>query len=621
MKKSNGLFGFLVILVGILFVLLENASAQNWEQTYNELESKITREYFEPLDEGRASEDFNEYLRWMGMKAADRNRAQGLSASASNAGNPYWEKMFLDLMDDAQDSGNKTLRKAVETFLRLRKKDMTKAGDSWPNAVFKSNHYGKPLYTKAKELNFDVAYVREAVRCLMRFALGDVETGNMPLYCDRKMEIGTQYDDEGNLLWPQMDFVGTCLPRSATHMVSEGYACAPTDIGLDWVEMIRDVCEWFKLHEYYEATDLMNMYFKDTMCKSPPNKSGQGHRKFYGKIAREHHLQKSIDYNEGFYGTLYGKVEIETSEGRIAAASAIVEVTAPFDGETWTTEADSEGNYEIKEVLLHKACSPFIITAQSGKDKVIDQYFGPLEDPDPTYRHEKNLLIRKGDLLCSISANITWRDTSHDSDGSKKTETFGSATLTITGAMRFKIKKSTSMAEWYEPEGFKVGYSYRNKHLVLKPQKGCPTLDWIVSGGGSAELPEVEGMNYMRRMIMGGPMGTSYEFHLLSTLPKKMRGKKRKSYHCGEPCECQIYEKYVQNVSIGHFGLRASEGENGEMSGKRSWTSGFSLGSNHVGFGINEFFGTAEYSPSKGSPTKEHEVSVQVSWDFKKLKK
>ena len=69
---------------------------------------------------------------------------------------------------------------------------MTKAGDSWPNAVFKSNHYGKPLYTKAKELNFDVAYVREAVRCLMRFALGDVETGNMPLYCDRKMEIGTQ---------------------------------------------------------------------------------------------------------------------------------------------------------------------------------------------------------------------------------------------------------------------------------------------------------------------------------------------------------------------------------------------------------------------------------------------
>lgn len=621
MKKPNGLFVFLVILISVLFVLSESAFAQNWEQTYNELESKITGEYFEPLHEGRASKDFNEYLRWMHIKAADRDRSQSLSASAHNAGNPYWEKMFSDLMDYAQDSGNKTLRKAADTFLNLKEKEMGWAGDSWPNAVFKSDYYGKSLYTKAKELNFDAAYVREKVRCLMRFALGDVETGDMPLYCDRKMEIGNQYDDEGNLLWPQMDFVGTCLPRSALHMASEGHACAPTDIGLDWVEMIRDVCDWFKLHEYYEATDLMNMYFKDSMCKSPPNKPGQGHKKFYGNIARKHHLQKSIDYNEGFYGTLHGKVEIETSEGRIAAAGAIVEVTAPFDGETWTTEADSEGNYEIKEVLLHKACSPFIITAQSGKDKVNDQYFGPLEEPDPTYRHEKNLLIRKSDLLCLISANVNWRQTSYHSDGSKKTETFGSATVTITGAMRFKIKKSTSMAEWYEPEGFEVGYSYRNKHLVLKPQTGCPTLDWIVSGGGSAELPEVEGLNYMRRMIMGGPMGTSYELHLRSTLPKEMRGKKRKSYYCGEPCECQIYETYVRNVNIGHFGLRASEGKNGDMSGNRSWTSGSEVPDDYIGFGINEFFGRSEYSPSKGSPNKEIDVHVQVSWNFEKLKK
>jgi len=621
MKKPNGLFVFLAILISVLFVLLESASAQNWEQTYNELKAKIEKEYSEPVHGDWVSKVFDEYLDWMDIKAADRKRAQGLSASAGNAGNPYWEKMFLDLMDYAHDSGETTLWMADYIFLRLRVKGSGRAGDSWQAAVDKSSRYGKPLYTKAKELNFDAAYVRESVRCLMRFALGDVETGHMGLYCDRKMEIGTQYDDEGNLLMPQMDFVATCLPRSALHMASEGYACAPTDIGLGMVEMIRDVCEWFKLHEYYEATDLMNMFYKDTMCKSPPNKPGQGHRKFYGNLARKYHLKKSIDYNEGFYGTLYGKVEIETSEGRIAAAGAIVEVTAPFDGETWTTEADSEGNYEIKEVLLHKACSPFIITAQSGKDKITDQYFGPLEDPDRSYRHEKNLLIRKGDLSCLISAKINWRDTSYYSDGSKKTETFGSANITITGVMRFKIKKSTSTAEWYEPEGFKVGCSYRNKHLVLKPREGCPTLDWIVSGGGSAELPEVEGLNYMRRMIMGGAMGTSYELHLRSTQPRQMRGKKRKSYYCGEQCECQIYEKYVLNVSIGHFGLRASEGKNGDMSGNRSWTSGFSLGSNHVGFGINEFFGTAEYSPSKGSPTKEHEVSVQVFWDFEKLKK
>ena len=149
----------------------------------------------------------------MDIKAADRNRAQGLSASAGNAGNPYWEKMFLELMDDAQDSGESTLWTADSIFLTLR------SGDSWQIAVDKSNRYGKPLYTKAKELNFDAAFVREAVRCLMRFALGNVETGNNPLYCDRKMEIGTQYDDEGNLLMPQMDF---CYDLSASQCLSQG---------------------------------------------------------------------------------------------------------------------------------------------------------------------------------------------------------------------------------------------------------------------------------------------------------------------------------------------------------------------------------------------------------------
>lgn len=176
------------------------------------------------------------------------------------------------------------------------------------------------------------------------------------------------------------------------------------------------------------------------------------------------------------------------------------------------------------------------------------------------------------------------------------------------------------MAQWYEPEGFKASYRYRNKHLVLKPSDGCPTLDWQVLGGGSAALPEIEGMNYMRRMTMG-PMGTSYELHLLSTLPKKIRGKKRKSSHCSKPCECQIYESYIRNVKIGHFGLRATEGKNGEMRGNRSWTSGSHFSHDHIGFGINEFFGRSEYSPTKGSPNKDHDVHMQVSWNFERLKK
>ncbi len=51
MKKPNGLFGFVAILIGVPLFLLESASAQNWEQTNNELKAKIVREYSEPGDE------------------------------------------------------------------------------------------------------------------------------------------------------------------------------------------------------------------------------------------------------------------------------------------------------------------------------------------------------------------------------------------------------------------------------------------------------------------------------------------------------------------------------------------------------------------------------------------
>ena len=618
------------MITAFVFVLLmlQPVSAQqtNWAEEYNRL-NKLIRERF-PQPTGNPS-NLGPYFKWMDIKAKDRNEVKRLEGEVNRLSyqNPQdkelgkWAHKFFYLFLQAQESGISTVNGACMEFMYVTDSQFPKS-HNWRTTIWRLQKFGRPIYTKAQETDFVSPMIIQRAKCMINFSIKNVECDPHGWSVYRGHESSFGYvDKEGYLVMWDRDFDVICERRGEFALTSAGEPDKPTDLSLNWIERIREECKWWKFErEYSDATDLMNEYYKDSMCKSPPNKAGQGHRAFYGKIAREHHLQKSIDYNEGFYGTLYGKVEIETSEGRIAAAGAIVEVTAPSDGETWTTEADSEGNYEIKEVLLHKACSPFIITAQSGKDKVVDQYLGPLENPDPSYRHEKNLLIRKSDLLCLISAKINWRDTSHYSDGSKKTETFGSATITITGAMRFKIKKSTSTAEWYEPEDFKVGYSYRNKHLVLKPQKGCPTLDWIVSGGGTAELPEVEGLNYMRRMIMGGAMGTSYELHLRSSQPKEVRGKKRKSYYCGDPCECQIYEKYVRNVSIGHFGLRASEGENGEMSGNRSWTSGFPLASNHVGFGINEFFGTAKYSPSKGSPTKEHEVSVQVSWDFKKLK-
>jgi len=614
MDKTKGLFGFLAILAGVFFVLSESAFAQNWEQTYNELKAKIEKEYSEPVDRGyidSVSKDLSKYLHWMGIKAADRNRAQGLSAAAGNAGNPFWEKKFLGLRDEAHNSGESTLWTGVSIFLRIESKGSGRGGDDWQNAVFKSNYYGKSLYTRAKELSFDAPFVRETVRCLMRFALGNVETGHMSLYCDRRMEHGTQYDDEGNLIAPDIDFDINCLPRSAFHMASAGRVCIPTDVGLSWVEQIRDVCEWFQLHEASEATDLMNQFYEDSMCLSPPNVPKQGHRNFYRKLAQEYKLQKSIDYNKGFYGELYGKVEIEAKGNRVPAANAVVTVTIPNDGETRTAETDSEGNYEMKDVLLHKDCSPFKITAEHGQDKIVDSFDGPLEEPDPSYRHEKNLTIRKGDLLCTISYDITWEDKSYDSEGSLDGGDFGSISVMVTGIMRIRLEESASDA-WYDPENFKISYVYSTRYH--QKTKDCPSLRWKLKGSGSAE-PRY-GNNYLRIMNWGG-MGNYLEFVLPSTKLQTVTGRNRIS---SSPPECKGYENYSDEVVFGNVFIRFPIGKDGKMSGSRSWLSGDHIDTPFK-LSINQFGNYSEYDPGESAPTKERTAHINASWEFEKLKK
>ena len=614
MEKTKGLFGFLAILAGVFFVLSESAFAQNWEQTYNELKAKIAKEYSEPVDKGymdSAPKDLSRYLHWMGIKAADRNRAQGLSAAASNAGNPYWEKKFLDLMEEAHNSGESTLWKAVSIFMRL------KNDDTWGTAVHKSDYFGKSLYTRAKELNFDAPFVRETVRCLMRFALGDVEQGRMALYCGRSLEHGTQYDDEGNLIMPDMDFDVTCLPRSAFHMSSAGRVCIPTDIGLSWVEQIRDVCEWFQLHEANEATDLMNQFYEDSMCLAPPNVPKQGHRNFYRKLAQEYKLQKSIDYNKGFYGELYGKVEIEAKGRRVPAANAIVTVTIPNDGETRTAETDSEGNYEMEDVLLHKDCSPFKITAEHGQDKIVDSFDGPLEEPDPSYRHEKNLTIRKGDLLCTISYDITWEDKTYDSDNSLRARSYGSTSVMVTGIMRIQLDESSSLSQWYDPENFKISYVYSTEYHDMK-NKECPSLKWKLKGSGSDE-PYPEGNNYLRIMQMG-PMENRLEFHIATTKPQTVKGRYRIS---SSPPECKGYKNYSEEVYFGSVLILLPVGKDGKMSGSQSWSSGDSIGlvPKRINLSIAQFGNRSENRPRESEPTKEHTAKINASWKFEKLKK
>jgi len=617
MKKNKHLWRFPVILGLVLLLLSQSALAQNWEQIYNELEAKIAKEYSEPINRGyidSVSKDLNEYLKWMGIKAADRKRAQGLSAEAANAGNPFWKKKFLDLRDKAHDSGESTLWTGVSVLLSLETKGSGRPGDDWQNAVFNADYYGKPLYTRAKELGFNDSFVRETVRCLMRFALGDVETGNMSLYCARELEHGTQYDDEGNLIQPDIDFDILCLPRSAFHVSSEGQVCIPTDVGLSWVEQIRDICEWFQLHEANEATDLMNQFYEDSMCLAPPNVPKQGHRNFYKKLAQEYKLQKSIDYNEGFYGVLYGKVEIEAKGKRVPAANALVTVTIPNDGETRTTETDSEGNYEMEDVLLHKDCSPFKITAEHGKDKIVDSFNGPLEEPDPSYRHEKNLTIRKGDLLCTVSWNFNWEYKTYDSDDSLRTQENGSVSVMVTGIMRIKLEETSSLSQWYDPENFKITYVYKSDFHNHKNDK-CPSLTWKLKGSDSVE-PDSGPINYLRILQMGG-MGTYLEFHLPGTPGQTVKG--RRQISSSHP-ECKMYENYSREVAFGSVFIRIPVGKDSKMSGSRSWSCG-DLGGSPFNFSVAHFGSNSEYSPREAEPSKERKTDINASWSFVKLKK
>ena len=373
----------------VFISLLFPGVCQAQQEEYDQLKAKIEAERGEPHDDDGVSKDIEEYIHWLGIKAADRDRAQELAAATSNAGNPYWEERFLDLIELAHDSGETTLWMADYLFLRIKTKTGGIRGDNWQGAVFKADHYGKRLYLRAQELGFDAEYIRESVRCLMRFSLGNVETGDICLYHNRVLRHGTQFDSEGNLIQPDMDFDINCLPRSAFHVESEGTQGVSVDEGLSNVDQIRDICEWFQLFEYNEGTDLMNQFLQDFLCddKHNPDKELQ----WYLALAQKYKLKKSEEHILGFYGKVYGKVEIQEGKQYKDASGAKVQITDKPN--TLKTTANDKGNYEIEKAPLHCKCSPYPISAEYEGARVDSKYEGHLDKPMPDSRQKKDLLI------------------------------------------------------------------------------------------------------------------------------------------------------------------------------------------------------------------------------------
>ena len=156
----------LVLLASLVATTFSICYPQQAE--YDRLLAKIEAERMMPSSGDSESQVFEEYLSWLGIKAADRDQARALASRYSMEGNPYWEERFLDLVWEAQESGESTLWSADRIFVRLKKEE----DNSWTDALEKSELYGKKLFLRAGELGFDADYIRESVRCLMRFALG-----------------------------------------------------------------------------------------------------------------------------------------------------------------------------------------------------------------------------------------------------------------------------------------------------------------------------------------------------------------------------------------------------------------------------------------------------------------
>jgi hypothetical protein len=395
MRDSFRTRRILILIFSLVFGLgaaLPRSQAVDWQAEYDTLKAKIEKEQGQPQSGGWASKVIDEYIKWLGIKAGDRAKAAGLAAQAQTAENPYWAKMFTDLQELAQESGDETLRKGAYIFMRVRSDKSGRGPDSWDVAVFRAGPtVGQRLYRAAEQDKFDREIVRDAATCLMRWANRDIEFGYTGLYDQRSGQWG-DLDAQGNVVVPQGNFNIECESREKNHVQKEGEPLRNADEAMAMCEKIRDTCDFYGLAaERKDTTDLMEQYLKEkkVLCEMPP---GKGHG-FFKKLAEQYDLPKAKEYIEGFYAKLKGKVEIENEGKKEPAPGAVVTVTDNEDKRTWKTTADKDGKYEIEDVILHKNCSPFDITADYQGYTEEDSYDGPLEEPDKNEEYEKNLLI------------------------------------------------------------------------------------------------------------------------------------------------------------------------------------------------------------------------------------
>lgn len=386
MLRQSSLLLILLVLPGVLF------AQTDFEAEYNRLNALIQERWGEPEGFPKVVEP---YLHWLEVKARDRAEVDALLQqlnvlayqSPDDEELSQWLQDFLDLRGVAQESGDKTSRIGAGQVMRW---GYSAGFDGWMPVIFSLKNNGRPLYLKAKETGFETTHVIARAECMLRYSTTDIEFGHTAIWFGREGFLGW-YDDEGFQVQPSSFDSDMCMRRRETTRTADGSPLYPVDIAFEQTKQIRDEAEWWQLEgERDDVIDLENDYYEDALCELPPHEEKLGHDWFRG-VADAHELEESIEYNEGFYGTLYGVVELQMIDGREPASGA--RVTVKSGDETWTATADAAGNYEISNVILHDDCSPHEIFATHEGDRVDDTYDGPLGEPDPSARHRKDLLI------------------------------------------------------------------------------------------------------------------------------------------------------------------------------------------------------------------------------------
>lgn len=496
----------------ILFAKAVSGST-DWAKRYAELAQRVEPNMDEPKGYPAKLEP---YLSWLDRKARDRDDVKRAMEDAFSAahGSPEWGGKLAKLLEKAQRSGENTAWDACFKLLRIKK------DDNWQNTLFKAKEFGRPIYSKAAETKFDPGHVRdEWVRCLIRYAIGNVEIDKFGLYEGRE-SVFAEWDKDGFLVIPKRDFDVNCERRIDFKVLQKGEPQTPADRGMEWVEEIRKECDWWRFgRERADATQLMVEYFKDVLCFMPRDKSHQ----WYVELARKYALDEAVQYAKGFYATLQGTVWVEDTSGRKPAEGALVTVTDPRDGKTWKAKTDFDGRYQIKEALLHAhkdpkgrpRCPVFKISAQLDDDRVDDTFEGKLGQPDPGATLTKNLVIkrkkRKGDLEVDIRGSVNWV---HDYPKHRVSLV---TNIAITGTMTLHAEKHSGAYQSYDISNMQMQYTHLFKVHRKVPDKDCPeTLEEEVKGAGT--LPVTKGsltIRYPRpeaRRTTARQSGISFDF-------------------------------------------------------------------------------------------------------------